>query len=388
MPLLHCLHIIGRCDVPLTATSVEAVLVSLPAKHASVLTLHAKTVTMALDMPTLRHLVLRGTSSREVGNEQIYKELFPALSGLKGLKTLCVHYHDLTINSAVDLTACVHLQHVAVHGVCFADSLALPPACSLHATGEPTFVGDSFRPMVREMVRHLHMGTTDTFIKYLYAHRSNWLPKHAPIMRDLTHLRLTLKMPEYYLAHRVEGALQFVFTQRSSLEVLELDVDCSLAVQLRAGSELTLRSLVLIAAGYLRVDGQVLGEPPMTTLKHLYLQSGAAFLPETIGVLQNAYAQELRIIHCVKDKQACHTVQMPPSFQPSNLQECCCSACPECLARAGVPILCNGAWTSDGFDKHMRAPGPHSWVSKIKRSPKIMCTSSVSTRIPADANDS
>ena len=139
MPLLHSLHIIGRQDVPLTATSLEGVLMSLLAKHATVLTLHVKTVSMALDMPNLRHLVLRGTNSREVGNKQIYKELFLAVSGFKGLETLYVHYHNLTIRAAVDLTSCEHLQHMAVQGIQFAASLTLPVACVLHTTGEPPF---------------------------------------------------------------------------------------------------------------------------------------------------------------------------------------------------------------------------------------------------------
>lgn len=337
VPLLHCLHIIGRRDVPLTATSLEGVLMSCLAKHASVLTLHVNSVMMTLDMPALRHLVMRGTISSQVGNEQIYEALFLALNELKGLKTLCVQYHGLTINKAVDLTACVHLQHVAVQGVRFAGSLALPAACFLHVAGEPKFVGDSFRPMFREMVTGLSTGRTHKFILYLYAHLNNWLPKHAPIMNDLTKLRLTLKMPEYQLAHRVNGALQFVFPQRSTLEVLELDVDCSLRLQLPP--DLKLRSFVPVAAGYLHVYRLVLGEPPLTTLEYLYFRSGAPFLPGNATVLQDTYAQEIRLLRVVRDKQACHTAQRPPNFQPSDLRECCCSACPECLTRAGPHLV-------------------------------------------------
>ena len=138
----------------------------------------------------------------------------------------------------------------------------------------------------------------------------------------------------------------------------------------------------MIAAGFLHLTELVLGEAPMTTLKHVYLQSGAAFLLENVSVLRDTYAQELRLLKCVTDKQALYAAQMPPNSQPGNMQDCCCNACPECLARAGVPILCDGEWTSNGFDKHMRSH--QSWVPKLERSPKIMCTSSVSTRMPAD----
>ena len=163
-----------------------------------------------------------------------------------------------------------------------------------------------------------------------------------------------------------------------------MDVDCSLALQVPL--EFKLRTLVLIASGRLQVNEFALGKTPMTTLKQLYLRSGAALMPENISVLQDTYGQELRLLYCAKDKQACCTAQMPPEFQPGKLQECFCNACPECLARAGVPILCEGAWTHHGFDKHLRPH--HSWVPKLKRSPKIMCTSFVSIRVPEDPDSS
>ena len=47
---------------------------------------------------------------------------------------------------------------------------------------------------------------------------------------------------------------------------------------------------------------------------------------------------------------------MPASFHPRDLRECCCGACPEYLVRGGVPILCDNAWTRDGFEKHLK---PH-----------------------------
>ncbi len=178
VPLLGCLHIIGRRSVPLTATSLEGVLMSCLAKHVSVLTLHVKSVMMSLNMPGLRHLVLRGSILSQAGSEQTYKALFLAIGGLKGLETLFVQYHDLTIKRAVDLTACVHLQHVAVQGVRFAGFLALPAACVVHTAGEPKFVGDRFRPMLREMVTDLSMCRTHSFTLYLYA--EDWLPKHTP----------------------------------------------------------------------------------------------------------------------------------------------------------------------------------------------------------------
>lgn len=54
LPLLHCLHVVGRPNVPLTESSVEGVLVSLLARHAAVLTLQVKSISMPLSLPNLQ----------------------------------------------------------------------------------------------------------------------------------------------------------------------------------------------------------------------------------------------------------------------------------------------------------------------------------------------
>ena len=101
-------------------------------------------------------------------------------------------------------------------------------------------------------------------------------------------------------------------------------------------------------------------QPPMNRLKQMYLHSGAAFSPIYKAALKGAYVREawagVRLLDYVREEQDCWTAQMPINFQPGSLQECCCRACPECLARAGVPVLCDQAWTSHGFDKPLR---PH-----------------------------
>ena len=51
LPLLQCLHIIGRPEVSLTQSSIEGVLTSLLAKHAAVLTLQVKIITDATMFP-------------------------------------------------------------------------------------------------------------------------------------------------------------------------------------------------------------------------------------------------------------------------------------------------------------------------------------------------
>ena len=98
----------------------------------------------------------------------------------------------------------------------------------------------------------------------------------------------------------------------------------------------------------------------MTALKQMYLRSGAAFLPGFKNKLEELYAMEpktqVRLLDHVRDGQEGWIAQVPANFQPNDLQQCWCGACSDCLVRAGVPILCDQAWTSDGFEKRLR---PH-----------------------------
>ena len=65
----------------------------------------------------------------------------------------------------------------------------------------------------------------------------------------------------------------------------------------------------------------------------------------------------VRLLEYVKEEQHGWTARMIANFQPRDLHECCCGACPACLAQAGVPILCDQAWTRDGFKQHLRSHG-------------------------------
>ena len=52
--------------------------------------------------------------------------------------------------------------------------------------------------------------------------------------------------------------------------------------------------------------------------------------------------------------QACTAVapmlQLPAGFLPFDLREWCYSTCLECLLCAGIPVLCEQAWTLPGFE--------------------------------------
>ena len=115
-------------------------LVSLLATNAVVLTLHVKTIVMPLVFPALQHLVLALDPNAYFKGpqalEQTHRDLFPAISALKGLRTLYLESsgYRTTIIGTMDLTKCVHLQHVALRGVILQGLLALPAACLLHAT--------------------------------------------------------------------------------------------------------------------------------------------------------------------------------------------------------------------------------------------------------------
>ena len=122
-------------------------------------------------------------------------------------------------------------------------------------------------------------------------------------------------------------------------------------------------SLVLIAAGTFcfwspeSLDSATLA---LATIKDLYLQSGAHMSPsqESQARVVQAELKSLgeRLSDYLREEQDGWGFAAPINFHPSSSLECCCGACPECLARAGVPIRCEQAWTHDGFGKHLR---PH-----------------------------
>lgn len=246
--------------------------------------------------------------------------------------------------------------------------MALPKGCRLHmlATGSKDMaLGAGVVGLVSGLTMHMNLMRHLSFLpRKLVPLKVTW---EVPRLRNLKQLQLVVNKTGSD-GKRVKGGLQFEVcvtvsepwetsrhgvwhSMMPDLEVLEIKAPCNLTVFI--GQEIRLKSLVLIAAGTLAINSAVwyqLGASN-TTVKQLYLQSSCDFWPSfLLEPPRNAeYFKEGW--HC----QCCWKARMPASFQPNNLQECCCNACPECLARAGVPILCGQAWTRDGFKRHLRS---------------------------------
>ena len=375
LPKLHCLHIIGRDQQPLVWKTIESVLIELLAKHVQVLTLQVAKLIKPLDMPSLQHLLLDlDTAPNSSGAWSYHDDLFPAISHLKGLKTLYVQSLRKTVyagNSCghsspeISLHDCVNLQHVVFQGVRFVNGVSVPAGCSLHVICMPSHVSDVTRgcgPMLTGLIlRHSSPLTSNPRDYWSY---TELLPCHG--FGNLTSLRLALKKDQLRTNCREREMLQLNFPASCGpLEALEIDVECDLAVFIDLNY--TLKSLVVIASGSLTFHESPLEldpfnprwqcskfcQPPskLTTLRHMYLRSGKRLSDEYWAVLATSelckQLDETLVSPFVKEQQHGWTVRMPADFHPSSLHECCCHACPECLARAGVPLLCSQAWTRD-----------------------------------------
>ena len=364
-PLLKCLHIIGREGVPITKSSIEGVLVSLLAKHALLLTLHVKTVLTFPDLPSLQHLVLDvGTFPSKWMDEQNNAALFPAISMLQGLKTLYLQSSQWNaIFEPTDLAECVHLRHVALQGVCLEGALALPAGCTLHVRDIPGplcgVTHTTFDQITGMTLRH-SSGWELVRMYHGMEYRYRRMRRKDPILSNLMRLRVTLNREDLHGSFwrpDEEEKLQLTFDPSTTtrLEVLELDVPCDLDISI--DPSIPVKSLVVITAGALHLGQPLWRQTPEAPLREMYLQSGSAFLPLYEAVLEGTHAREswagLLQSH-VRQEQDRWSACMPASFAPCDLQECCCSACPECLLRAGVPVLCDQAWTRDGFEEHLR----------------------------------
>ena len=365
LPILQCLHIIGRPKVPFTQSSVEGVLLSLLARHAAVLTLQVMRVQMPLDLPALQHLVLSFNASEAEweasGRRMLDYDLLPAIGLLKGLKSLYIRSDDRYADGipiiATDLTGCVHLKHVVVQGIRLGGKLVLPAECAFHAKCEITYnyeVTEYVADQVTELIVRDHPSTSPVMadISRWY---SGWLLRHTPPMHNLKQLRLVMSK-DCIDKSKEDGVLKVHFKSghTPNLEVLELDMPCGVDVEMHPIPQL--KVLVLISTGVLQLHELICQAPQ--TLKQVYLQSGKAFPPDYRTELEKWCAQEswagLRLLEYLNEEQDSWTAQMPKGFQPSNLRDCYCGACPECLVRAGVPILCDQAWTRDGFEKYLR----------------------------------
>ena len=358
MASLHCLHLIGRKPVRFTESSIEGVLVSLLAKHAVVLTMQVETVIMPLELPNLQHLALDVQRTTRYWREDLHWALFGAIKVLRGLKTLYIQSRAALIQKPVDLTDCGHLRCMTVQGVNFMGSLALPDGCFLHANShcwEPSVSNRRIWEVTAEsacLLTGLTLRETESTWQAASWTR-NWLRDGALCMRNLKRLRVILGY---------SGDFQMVFGPwlMPSLEVLELDAQSDMVLSMFPG--LALKRLALITTGSLRFDEENLQQEQSAApkLTELYLQSSAPFSQKhMMAILARYTAQpepEVKLSDYVKNKQHRWIAQMPASFKSSNLQECYCSACPECLAKDGVSIRCDNTWTLNGFEKHLK---PH-----------------------------
>ena len=268
MPQLECLHIIGRRHEPVIEGSIEDILISLLARHAMVLSLQVKMITMPLDTPLLQHLVLdlevelksekyekphdfSGHIYRAYMESSWHETIFTSFSLLKRLKTLYVQSSLTMISQQVDLTGCKDLHHVALQGVCLSGALILPGGCSLHIK---SILQDSY-----EVNENAYLVTGVTFCHNASLKLKtirHWMDRKLVecYMRDLKELRLKVSKEDLDEVYRKEGVLRLVFSRHTlpRLEVLELAVQCNLIASI--DPSLRLRTLVLIATGTLQVD--------------------------------------------------------------------------------------------------------------------------------------
>ena len=289
LPLLRCLHIIGRPLVPVTENSVEGVLISSLARHASVLTLQVRTVITSLDFPNLQHLVLKlGVTSHKRGgitdNIKSRVEQLPSISMLKHLKTLYVQSFDNITVHPIDLTKCMHLQHVAVQNTLLIGGLLLPDTCLLHTLHTHDSMG--YAPSVALLISGLTMRLrSPRSLSFRPQKRERMRPTSIlPAMQNLKQLRIILTKGDFgWQLIKCKGLLlQVDVTQAAmpSLEVLELDVQGDLSVHI--DPEVPMKTLVLVAAGSLHLNMAIWSQLEVTratTIEQMYMQSSTAFAP-------------------------------------------------------------------------------------------------------------
>ncbi len=254
LPLLHCVHIIGRPKVPLSESSIEGMLVSRLARHASVLTLYVRAVTSPLNYPNLQHLVLNfGVTSHKGGKKADDGQHLPSFSMLMGLRTLYLQSYGTIILDPIDLTQCMQLQHVAVQDIQLKGELLLPEKCLLYATNTRALM--EVAPSTALLVSGLTICRKSACVPSIWPH------KHAPIkacfkpssMQSLKHCRLRFSPNDRDLGARYIKSrrphLQVDIWQSTTPGLEELVVDVQGSLSLDIDPELLLKSLVLMAAG-------------------------------------------------------------------------------------------------------------------------------------------
>ena len=385
LPLLRCLHVVGR-NYPNVATesSIEAVLIDSLARHASVLMLKYVNMRVPFDLPILQHLVLEfkplDTRSITQNYGPVYENPFAAISRLENLKTLYIHYHrycpfkafrrrrhtlrgdadltgcvhlqnvtlrDVTFQGKLVLTACMGLQHVTLQDVTFRGELALPAGCPVQVINERSCLIADIGTLAEQVTAlTVHTVSDEDLQPWRCILGKNWLLQCTPAitLHKLKRLQVNLRKEDFAdgFTRGEEKVLTMIVEDVPTLEIFEVDMQCNLSLYTEFGHRLT--SLVIIASGTLQIDGL----HRMPASKQTYLQSGGAFKSPSFKLAAKyPFEREIflgvRFDDHVRFWQHGWIVQMPANFQPSNLKQCYCGACPSCLAQAGVPILCKHA---------------------------------------------
>ena len=114
-----------------------------------------------------------------------------------------------------------------------------------------------------------------------------------------------------------------------ALEVLELDMHCSLKVTI---GKVKVKRLVLIAAGSLDLflhiphpdDGCTLAS---AGIQNMYLQAGAALTHNLREWFEDEMCQAVHLQEVSGRARRSWTAQMPAGFQPGSIFQCCCGTC-------------------------------------------------------------
>ena len=220
-----------------------------------------------------------------------------------------------------------------MQGVGLEGMLILPAGCCLHAVGGPRFLNEKRSGSLRNLATELCLRGT------LFRKFYSWPFETVPGMRNLTRLRVDVHKEDF---DGTEEHLIFNPVRTPNLEVLELNVSCNM--RLYIDQSLALQSLVVFAAGALRLYQLQDCGPPASffCLKCMYLHSGVRLEPDYKNFLKGFDSRVQwagkRLLKYIKKEKASWTARKPAGFQPGSLQDCCCGACRGCLMRAGVPI--------------------------------------------------
>ena len=141
-------------------------------------------------------------------------------------------------------------------------------------------------------------------------------------MHSLTRLRVHVYKKEF---DGSEKYLIFRPNRIPNLRVLELNVSCNMTLYIDA--RLALQSLVVLAAGTLRLYDLRCDGPQSSprSLKSMYLRLDAPLQPCYKAALEHfptrAQWAGKRLLKSIKEEQSSWTARKPATFQPGSLQE-------------------------------------------------------------------